>query len=334
MSVAASSRRIARRLGWAVAIAAAACAQPALASEGGASFYLLGSGGPGAAIMPPLQGVFFNDQFYYYDASARGGVDFEVGGRVVAGLHAQIPADFVTVLWVPTTNLLGGTLALGGALPFGDPMVNVSAVLTGPGGRSISLSASDSALVVGDPVATAAFGWKTGDYSIQFSTLVNIPIGYYRVGQLANLAFHRWAGDESLAFTWHDDKSGWDVSTKTGFTFNGTNTVTHYTTGTEFHAEGSVQKRLSPHWSLGVQSYFFHQVTGDSGSGDRLGPFQGEVTGVGGTAAYDFTIAGKIPATVRLIGLNEFDAINRLQGYSLWLSLTLPLSVKLPPGAH
>ena len=320
------------RLGWAIALAVGACAQPALASEGGASFYLLGSGGPEAAIMPPLQGVYFNDQFYYYDANAGGSKDFVVAGKVVAGLDLKIPADFVTVLWVPTTNLLGGALALGGALPFGDPMVNVSAVLSGPGGNSINVSKSDSAFVVGDPIVTAAYGWTTGNYHIQFSTLANIPIGEYRDGrgQLANLAFHRWAGDESLAFTWHDDKVGWDVSTKAGMTFNGANNATQYTTGTEFHAEAAIEKRLSPQWRLGVQSYYYQQLTGDSGSGARLGPFQGQVVGVGGTAAYDFEIAGKIPATLRLIGLQESEATNRPEGYSLWLSLTMPLSVKLP----
>ncbi len=319
-----------RRLCCAFAIAAAARAQPAMASEGGAGFYLLGSGGPEAAIMPPLQGIFFNDQFYYYDASAGGGRDFVVGGRVVAGLNVKIPADFATVLWVPTTNLLGGTLALGGALPFGNPMVNVSAVLTGPGGNSISVSKSDSAFLVGDPIVTAAYGWQTGDYHIQFSSLVNIPIGEYRNGQLANLAFHRWAGDESLAFTWHDDKSGWDVSTKWGLTFNGANHADQYTTGTEFHAEAAIEKRFSPQWRLGVQSYYYHQLTGDSGSGAKLGPFEGQAVGAGGTAAYDFKIAGKIPATLRLTGLQEFEATNRPEGYSLWLSLSMPLSVKLP----
>ena len=328
-----STHFVTARLAWAVAIAAAAGAQPALASEGGASLYLLGSGGPEAAIMPPLPGVFFNDQFYWYDGSAGGSKDFVVGGRVVAGLNAKIAADFATVLWVPTTNLFGGTLALGGALPVGDPMVNVSAVLTGPGGNSISVSKSDSALVVGDPILTAVYGWKTGDYHVQFSSLVNVPIGDYREGQLANLAFHRWAGDESLAFTWHDNKSGWDVTTKEGFTFNGTNDVTQYTTGTEFHAEGSVEKRLSPHWRVGVQSYYFHQVTGDSGSGAKLGPFEGQVTGVGGEASYDLKI-GKMPATLKLTGLQEFDATNRLQGYSLWLALSVPLSLRLPTAAR
>jgi len=280
--------------------------------------------------MPPLQGVFMNNQGYYYNGGAQGGKDFVVGGKVVAGLNAQVAADFLTVLWVPTTNTLGGaTFAVGGALPVGDPMVHVSAVVTGPGGNTISLASSDSAFVVGDPLATAALGWKTGDLHIQLSTIINIPIGDYREGALANLAFHRWAEDGSLAATWHNDKSGWDLSGKAGFTFNGTNTDTDYKTGTEFHIEGSLEKALSPQWSLGAQAYYFHQVTPDSGSGARLGAFEGEVTGVGGTAAYHLKL-GKMPATLRLSGFDEFEATNRLQGYSLWLGLSVPLSLKIP----
>ena len=46
-------------------------ATPALASEGGASFYLLGSGGPGAGELPPISGIFFDNTFYYYHGSAK-----------------------------------------------------------------------------------------------------------------------------------------------------------------------------------------------------------------------------------------------------------------------
>ena len=326
-------RRFGRHLGWVAAIAAAACAQQALASEGGASLYLLGSGGPGAAEMPPLKGVFLDNEAYYYKGSAKGDKQFLVGGNLVAGLDATIVADFPTVLWVPTTNFAGGTLAIGGAVPVGEPSVDVSAVLTGPLGNQFGVSASDSKLVIGDPIATAALGWKHGDLHIQASTIVNIPIGQYREGQLANLAFHRWAGDASLAMTWNDGKSGWDVTGKAGFTFNGKNDDTDYTTGTEFHLEGSIEKKLSKTWSAGLQAYYFDQVSGDTGSGATLGSFKGEVTGVGVTAAHSF-ILGKMPASLRFRAFTEFDAKNRLEGNSVWLGLSLPLSMKMPPGAH
>ncbi len=314
-----------------VAAAALSCGV-AHASEGGASFYLLGSSGPEAAIMPPLPGVFFSNTAYVYHGEAGAGRDFQVGGNIVAGLKATIAADFPTMLWVPSTNFLGGTVAVGAIIPAGEPWVDVSAVLTGPGGNTISVHRSDTAFVFGDPAGVGMLGWKWGKTYLQFSDLLNVPIGDYRYGDLANLAFHRWANDSSAALTWHDDKSGWDLSAKSGFTFNGENPATQYRTGTEWHIEASVQKRLSPAWALGVQAYHFDQVTGDSGPGAKLGSFEGQVTGVGGNIAYNFKL-GTRPATLMLHGASEFDAVNRLQGSAVWLDFSIPIDLKLPPGA-
>jgi hypothetical protein len=208
--------------------------------------------------------------------------------------------------------------------------VHVSAVITGPFGRTLGLAASDRALQVGDPIATAELGWKQGDFHEALSTTLNIPVGEYNAGQLANISFHRWVDDVSFAFTWHDDKSGWDLSSKAGVTFNGTNQVTQYTTGTEFHLEGSVEKQLSPAWAAGLQSYWFQQLTGDSGVGATLGPFKGRVVGAGGTATTNFKV-GPFPATLRFRVLTEFDVKNRLQGTSGWIDLSFPLHIKLPP---
>jgi hypothetical protein len=304
-------------------------AEQAQASEGGASIYLLGSGGPGAAIMPPLQGVFFENTLYDYTGEAEAGRNFQVGGNVVSGLKAAMPADFFEAEWVPTTHFLGGTLGVGAALPIGGPSVDVDAVLSGPLGRQFSVVRHDSTFVVGDPLLTGALGWKTGNLNLQLDALVNVPVGNYRDGALANLAFHRWAEDASFAASWRDAKWGWDATAKVGFTFNGTNASTQYTTGTEFHAEGSVEKILSKHWEIGVQGYLFQQVSGDSGSGDRVGAFEGHVIGLGGQAAYSFML-GRAPVTLRLHGTTEFDATNRLQGRSIWLDFVMPLWVKLP----
>ncbi len=324
-------RRALSGAGLGVLAAAALWAGGARASEGGASVYLLGSGGPEAAVLPPVQGVFFANTAYYYSGSGGGGKQFTVGGNLAAGVDASIAADFASVAWVPTTNLAGGVLLLGAALPFGGPDVKASAVLTGPRGRQFTASTSDSTFVLGDPILTGEWGWTGGKLHVTASALVNIPIGDYHEGQLANLAFHRWAEDVSLASTWHDAKSGWDVSGKAGFTFNGENPATDYRTGTEFHLEGAIEKALSPAFSAGLQAYYFNQVSADSGSGAVLGPFEGRVTGFGGEAAYNFMV-GRAPMTLRLHATTEFDARNRLQGTAVWLDFSIPLAVKLPAG--
>ncbi len=324
-----AARHLAGGLTAGLVLALAAGAHQAQASEGGASLYLLGSGGPGNAIMPPLKGVFFDNQVYYYKGSGSADKQFVVGGNVVSGLDAKILADFATVLWVPTTDLHGVTVAFGAALPVGEPDVDVNVLLTGPRGNQVGVSASDSAFVVGDPIATAMLGWKTGDVHVQVSTMLNVPIGDYRKDELANLAFHRWAFDSSLALSWHDAKSGWDVSGKGGLTFNGENTYTDYKTGTELHLEAAVEKTFSPQWSAGLQGYYFKQVSADRGLGAKLGPFQGEASGIGATAAYNFKI-GHMPATLRARAFSEFNVSNRLEGDSFWLGLSVPLSLKMP----
>lgn len=304
----------------------------ARATESGASLYLLGSGGPDAAVLPPVEGVFFSNTVYYYHGDLSGGRELPLGGSIAAGVRTSVVADFPTLLWVPSTDFAGGTLALGAIVPFGNVDVNAQAILTGPGGTPISRSVSDEAWVMGDPVLMGTVSWKHGKGYFSAGTMVNIPAGGYQDGQLPNLAFNRWAVDGSVAYSWHDAESGWDLSTKFGITWNGTNDETDYDSGDEFHIEGSVSKALNPKWTLGGQAYYLQQISGDTGAGARLGDFKGRVAGVGGFAAYNFDIGHK-PATLRLRGYHEFDVENRPEGYSLWLDFSVPLHMVLPAGA-
>lgn len=81
-----------------------AVCSPAHASEGGASFYLLGSGGPEAAVMPPVTGLYFDDTLYIYDGSAEADRQFVVGGNVVAGIDATIVGVFPSCSGCPQRN--------------------------------------------------------------------------------------------------------------------------------------------------------------------------------------------------------------------------------------
>jgi hypothetical protein len=303
-----------------------------MATENGASFYLLGSGGPQVAVLPPVAGVFVTNTFFYYQGQTGGNKPLIFNGNILANVKGTIAADFPAVIVAPWQSVLGGHFVTGVIVPFGQVDVDGNVVLTGPRGNQIGLSRSDGAFLVGDPVLTVAQNWTHGVVHFEIANLLNIPIGDYREGKPANLAFHRWADDLSFAVTRLDPKDGWDLSAKTGFTFNAENPATDYRTGTEWHLEGAVEKQITKAWALGVQAYQFSQVSGDSGSGAKLGPFEGRVTGVGGEAAYNFKI-GKAPITVRLHGTTEFNAHNRLQGHSIWFDLSMPLHVRLPPGA-
>jgi hypothetical protein len=74
----------------------------------------------------------------------------------------------------------------------------------------------------------------------------------------------------------------------------------------------------------GLGGYYYQQVTGDSGAGAFLGPFQGRAFALGpaleGTASF-----GKTPVTFQLRVLKEFGTENRLQGINTWFSALLKL---------
>jgi hypothetical protein len=315
---------------WSAVLLVGTNAVPAAADENGASVYLLGSGVPGAGELPPLPGLFFDNSIYVYSGGLSSRKDFQLSGNIVADVDATLPADFVTFLWVPTTNAGGGTLAIGGALPVAAPMIDAKAVLTGPAGRTLDGSLHDSAMVAGDPLLTAEWGLSKEQLHFAVSGLLNIPIGNYREHRLANIAFHRWAGDLSLGVSWKNAKSGWAVSGKAGVTINGKNDVTDYNSGNDLHFEASVEKTYASKWSTGIYGYQFWQISGDSGSGARLGSYEGKVTGLGGTVGYT-TVLGRAPTTFRLRVGEEFWEQNRMGGTVVMFDISLPLSMKLPP---
>jgi hypothetical protein len=298
---------------------------PAEAAENGVGFYLLGGRGPMAGYLPP-PGLYIQNDTYYYDGSLGGGKRLPSGGDVIANVEAQVVADFITGTWVLPWDVLGGNLAIGTITAFGRPRVNANIVIDPAVLDPLEASVTDQATVFADPVASAVLGWHSGKWHWNITGLLNIPVGDYREGEIANMAFHRWAGDISGAVTWFDPELGIDLSAAAGFTFNGTNEVTDYTTGTEFHVEWAATKALSKQLSVGLVGYYYDQVTGDSGPGAQLGDFKGRVTALGGTIAYNFEL-GQTPISTRVKVYREFDVENRLEGTAGYFTVAFPLAV-------
>jgi len=70
---------------------------------------------------------------------------------------------------------------------------------------------------------------------------------------------------------------------------------------------------------IGVNGFFYQQVSGDSGSGARLGDFEGRTAGVGPIVTL-IMIIGKSALTVQVKWLPELDTRNRLEGDWVWVS--------------
>ncbi|HEX2888027.1 SphA family protein [Vineibacter terrae] len=314
-----------RRLAAAAVAAIAMSGGGAQAAENGAGFYLLGNKGPGAGVLPP-PGVFFQNDFYFYDGHFGGSKGLPLNGNVVAGVKAQLYGDFLTFLAVAPWDVAGGNLGFTIVIPVGGPNITALASVIGPRGNEFSRSVSDSTFTIGDLVFGPMLGWHAGKFHWNVAALINAPSGDYHPGQIANLAFHRWGADFTGSLTWLDPELGLDLSMAIGITVNGKNPVTNYKTGTEFHLEWAVSKNIGKQFSVGLLGYHYQQLSNDSGSGARLGGFKGRVTAVGATMAYNMLIASH-PVSARIKFFSEFNTQNRPEGQAVFLTLSTPITM-------
>jgi hypothetical protein len=323
----AARTRVRRRHGLSRALAAAGAAlaitfasSPSSAVEGGASFYLLGGKIPGSGLVPPT-GVYFQNDVYLYQGDIGADIELPIGGDIVAGVEASLVFEAPTILGVTPWPVLGGRLGFGLTVPVGYSDITAS---LGP------FSVEDDVFTIGDPIAAALLGWDAGNFHWSLGALVNIPVGDYQEGELANVALHRWGADVTGGITWLDPELGLDLSVAAGVTFNGENEATDYNSGNEFHLEASASKYLTEAFELGIGGYYNHQISDDSGAGDVLGANRGEVIAVGAFATYTFE-AGTRPVTAKLRYFHEMEAERRLEGDVIFFTLAMPLWVKPPP---
>ena len=341
----------ANRLAWPLSLAlilASIGLGDAQAAENATQFYILGLKTTMAGFTPP-PGTYLIDINYFYAGSASGNAAVGIALRRLANpnlppprftLQADINLDADAqltaplLLWVAPGKVLGGNVGLGVIVPYGRKAVDVDidalATLTLPllnrtieAGRHFNFDQSTTDL--GDPALNALIGWHEGNWHWNLNALLNVPIGPWSNSSITNLPIHRWAFDATGAVTWPDPKMGLELSSAVGFTFNGENPATDYTTGTEFHVEWAIVQHFSKTFALGFDGYHYDQITGDSGPGATLGPFEGRVTGIGPVMTYSFSLA-KILVSTQWSYFHEFDVENRAQGDVGMLTVTVSLS--------
>ena len=327
--------------------AAAAC-NGAKAAENATNFYILGLKTTMAGVTPP-PGIYLTDINYFYGGGATGNAAvgialrrlktpnlpprrFTLQAKIDLNADAELTAPLL--LWVAPEKVLGGNVGFGVILPYGRKFVDIDidalATLTLPllhrtlqAERHFDFDQSTTDL--GDPALNALIGWHEGNWHWNLNALLNVPIGPWSNSSITNLSIHRWAFDATGAVTWLDPKIGLELSSAAGFTFNGENPSTDYTTGTEFHVEWALVQHFAKTFALGFAGYHYDQITGDSGPGATLGPFEGRVTGIGPVMTYSFNLA-KLPVSTQWSYFHELDVENRAQGDVGLLTVSLPLS--------
>jgi hypothetical protein len=316
-----------RRAAWVAILGSSVFATPAMAVEGGTSFYLLGSKTTMAGFLPP-PGFYGVLQNYAYTGSAD--IDFETAGISLSGdVEADAYIALPTALWVTGADVLGGNLALALTTPFGGKRVEAG-VIANLLNNEKELNAERDNWAFGDPVLGATLGWHEGNLHYSLGTLINVPIGQWELGNPVNIGFNRWVIDTTAAVTYLNPATRIELSGAAGLTYNFENPDTDYKSGTELHFEGAAMFHASRTVSFGVNGYALKQITGDSGSGAVLGDFEGQVFALG--PAMDVTfLVGNRPVSTNLRFFYEFGAENRMEGQAGYLNFAVPLGA-LPAG--
>ncbi len=291
-----------------------------LADEGGVPFWFSGQYASLAAV-PATPGWSLPMQGYYYSGDAAGSKSFSRGDSITLGLKSWTGLLLAQPTYAPEAKVLGGQLALGLGFGYGKD-TTVADLSVSP--RDIASGKSDSLSGFTDLYPVASLAWNHGVHNWMSYVTGDLPVGAYDSKRLANLGIGHAAIDAGGGYTYLDQHSGVEFSAVAGVTYNWQNPATHYRNGVDSHLDWAASQFLSANWQLGLAGYVYYQLSADSGSGARLGPFKSNVAAIGPELGYAFTIGG-LPAYANLRGYREFAATNRLQGKALFATLVIPL---------
>lgn len=294
---------------------------PARADEGGLGFWVPGYYGSLAAT-PTAPGFSFTS--FSYHATVSSETNLNRGFLIAVGLEGSVDFDLFGPNYTFEDPVLGGQLMLSVATVFGDIVGSVSATLTGPNGDvTLTLHRQDEVTGWGDILPQATLKWNDGTDNYMVYLTGAIPVGVYDPNRLVNIGLGHGAIDGGFGYTYLDKESGWEYSAVLGATFNLENHDTNYQSGVDIHLDAAVSRFVQPDLHLGVVGYAYSQAGSDTGGAAFLGDFRSHVFALGPQAGYIFPIADDTEGYLNLRGYSEFGAVNRPQGWALWLTFSI-----------
>ena len=288
----------------------------ALGGEGGYSNYLPGFYGDLALAVAPPDGVSIRNDFYLYSADGSGSIR---SGQIELEADLTLKYEYLTILYKPGFKLLGGEVAFGITPSVGH--MDIDASIQGFGG---ALDIEDSHLGVGDVTLTTNLYWNSGNFNFLWANYIVAPVGSYDADDIANTGLNYWTFETDVAATYFNQDTGQDYSVVVGYGYNTENNDTDYKTGDEFHVDLALNQFLTESFGIGINAFFFRQLSGDSGDGAILGGFKGEASGIGPAIYYQRKVFNHDVAFT-LKWLSEFEVENRLEGDHIFASFQLSL---------
>jgi hypothetical protein len=156
-----------------------------------------------------------------------------------------------------------------------------------------------------------------------------VPVGVYDPTRLATMGLGHWATDAGAGYTYLNEQVGFEWSAVVGLTYNSINPYTQYRSGIDAHLDWAISPYLSEKLHIGAVGYAYNQLTGDSGASPALGGFRSRVAGVGPQIGFFFPVADR-GGYLNLRGYYEFDAKNRLEGWTTYVTFSLEAAERKP----
>jgi hypothetical protein len=323
--------------------AGTAATSVAKADEGGVSFWIPGFFGSLAAA--PLQPGFAVTAIDYYDSVKAGadvarardvtirGFNTNLNVNINADLNSHIDFGFLIPSYTFEQRFLGGqstVMLLAGVGHVRTTLEGTIAGSLGPFGFSRFGSITDQTTAPSDLIPLYTLRWNAGVNNFMTYVTADMPVGSYDRTSLANTGIGHYTLDGGVGYTYLDTQNGHELSAVAGFTNNYINPYTNYKNGVDFHLDWGASQFLTKQVFVGAVGYVYNQLTGDSGSGDHVGPFESRVVGVGPQVGYIFPF-GNSQGYLNLKAYEEFDYHDRPHGYNAWLTFSISPPAPTPP---
>src|SRR5215470_14043114 len=219
-------------------------ARPAVADEGGVSFWIPGFFGSLAAT-PQQAGWSFTTIFYHTTVTAGadvafarqvhgGNINVNFNGNLNINLKAPPDLQLFAPQYVFATPVLEGQAAFTLLGAYARSEATVSGTLTAaplvPGGTGLTIGGSrtDTTWGWGDVIPLFTLKWNKGTDNYMFYITGDIPVGAYDPNRLANIGIGHGAIDAGGGYTYFNPQTGHELSAVLGFTYNFENTFTNY----------------------------------------------------------------------------------------------------------
>jgi hypothetical protein len=294
--------------------------QIVLADEGGVPFWMSGQYASMAAV-PMATGWSLVAMPYVYSGSADKSKTFQHGTSINAGLSARESLVLMQLGYVGEDKILGGQPYLGIGWGPGSNTTTAAVSVVNP---STQLNRANTSNGATDLYPLASLTWNQGNNNFKTYLTGDIPIGTYNSASLSSIGIGHAAMDAGGGYTYLNNTTGLEFSSVVGATYNWMNNQTNYKNGIDSHLDWSLSQFVSQNWQVGIAGYVYYQLTGDSGSGARMGAFKSQVTAIGPQVGYLFNI-GKKQAYINLRAYKEFWAQNRVEGYAMISTISIPL---------